>query len=64
MWRALKMFKNAHSQTKFFIFMWAIYMIALAWTTVQAYARLAYSRSDLTPPIVINIPPSDPKLNG
>jgi hypothetical protein len=61
MWRALKMFKNAHPQTKFFVFMWAIYMIAIVWTTVQAYARLAYSRSDLVSPIVINIPTSDHK---
>jgi len=59
MWRALKLFKNAHRQTKFFILMWAIYLLALAWTTVQAYARLAYSRSDLQPPIVINIPPPE-----
>jgi hypothetical protein len=61
MWRALKMFKKAHRQTKFFIFMWAIYMIALVWTTVQAYVRLAYSRGDLIPPIVIHAPPSDHK---
>ena len=27
--------------------MWAIYMIAIVWTTVQAYARArTYSRSD------------------
>jgi hypothetical protein len=61
MWRAIKILKNAHRQTKFFILVWAIYMIALAWTTIQAYARLAYSRSDLTPPTVIHIPPSDHK---
>lgn len=61
MWHMLKRFKNSHRQTKFFIFMWAIYMIAIAWTTVQAYARLSYSRSDLTPPIIITIPSSDQK---
>ncbi len=61
MWQAIKKFKNAHRQTQFFIFMWAIYLIALVWTTAQAYARLAYSRSDLTPPIVIKIPPPDHK---
>ena len=61
MWRALRMFKNAHRQTKFFIFMWALYMIAMVWTTVQAYARLAYSHSDLSSPIVITIPPPDQK---
>ena len=63
MWRTLQMFKNAHRQTKLFIFMWVIYMIALAWTTVQAYARLAYSRSDLNAPIVIKIPTND-QSNG
>jgi hypothetical protein len=41
--------------------MWAIYMAALAWTTVQAYARLAYSRSDLGSPTVIHIPAPDQK---
>lgn len=41
--------------------MWAIYMIALAWTTVQAYARLAYSRSDFKTPTVIHIPAPDQK---
>jgi hypothetical protein len=64
MWRALQMFKNAHRQTKFFIFMWALYMVAIAWTTAQAYARLAYSRNDLAPPIVIRIPTPDQKSNG
>ncbi len=59
MWRTLKMFQRAHRQTKFFIFMFAIYMIAMAWTTVQAYARLVYSRSDLDTPTFIHIPPSD-----
>jgi hypothetical protein len=61
MWQALKMFKNAHRQTKLFVLMWAIYMIALGWTTVQAYARLAYSRSDLAPPVVIKISPDQKK---
>lgn len=64
MWRTLQIFKNSHRQTKFFIFMWVIYMIAIAWTTIQAYARLAYSRSDLVPPIVIKIPAPDQKSNG
>ena len=61
MWRTIRSFKNSNRQTKFFILMWAIYMIALAWTTIQAYARLAYSRSDLKPPIVIHIPQPDQK---
>lgn len=49
----IKKFKNAHRQTQFFIIMWAIYMIALVWTTLQAYARLEYSRSGEEKPIVI-----------
>jgi len=57
--RVFKIFKKAHPQTKFFVFMWAIYMIALVWTTSQAYARLAYSRSDRVTPIVIKIPSPD-----
>ena len=54
--QAIEAFLKSNRQTKFFIFMGALYMIALAWTTIQAYARLAYSRSDLVPPIVIHIP--------
>lgn len=61
MWRTLMMFKNAHRQTKFFIFMLALYMIALLWTTAQAYARLAYSRSDISTPTIIRIPLPDQK---
>lgn len=53
MWEALRSFKNAHAQTKYFIFMLAIYMLALFWTTFQAYARLQYSRSDIVGPIFI-----------
>lgn len=53
MWRALKMFKESHPQTKLFIFTWAIYMLAIIWTTVQAYTRVEYSRSDTSRPIVI-----------
>lgn len=59
MWQSLKLFKNAHRQTKFFIFTFAIYMIAIIWTTLQAYARLEYSRSGNSKPIVIHIQPSD-----
>ena len=59
MWRMLKMFKESHPQTKFFVFTWAIYMIAIFWTTIQAYARLEYSRSDSSKPIIIHINPSD-----
>ncbi len=56
MWRAIKMFKESHPQTKFFILTWAIYMIAIIWTTIQAYARLEYSRTGTPQPIVIQIP--------
>lgn len=59
--RPIRALINSHRQTKFFILMIAIYMIALAWTTIQAYARLAYSRSDLQAPIVITIPTPDQK---
>lgn len=41
--------------------MWALYIVALAWTTVQAYARLSYSRSDFEPPTLIHIPAPDQK---
>lgn len=61
MWRAIKLFRNSHRQTKFFIFMVALYLLALAWTTVQAYARLSYSRSDSNSPIMIYIPTPDKK---
>lgn len=53
MWQAIKMFKASNKQTKYFIFTLALYMIALIWTTLQAYARLEYSRSDLSRPILI-----------
>jgi hypothetical protein len=56
MWRMLKQFKGAHPQTKFFIFNWAIYILAIIWTTVQAYARLEYSRTGVPKPIIIQIP--------
>ena len=53
MWQSLKSFKNSNYQTKLFIFTLFIYMLALVWTTFQAYARLQYSRSDLVGPIFI-----------
>ena len=59
MWRAIKMFKNAKFQTKFFIFTFALYMIALFWTTIQAYARLEYSRTEVSRPIMIQRDPSE-----
>lgn len=53
MLQAIRRFKNAKPQTKLFIFMGIMYGAAMLWTTVQAYARLAYSRSDVSSPIVI-----------
>ncbi len=53
--QAIKHFKNSNRQTKFFIFMFALYTAALVWTTVQAYARLEYSRSDEQKPIKVRI---------
>ncbi len=46
-------FINSNRQTKWFILTIAIYMIAILWTTVQAYARLEYSRSYISKPIII-----------
>lgn len=53
MWKAFKLFITAHRQTKYFIFTLLLYVVALIWTTLQAYARLEYSRSDLSKPILI-----------
>lgn len=39
--------------------MWALYMVALFWTTTQAYIRLASGRADYIEPTVIHIPSSD-----
>lgn len=61
MWNTLKVFKNSHRQTKFFVLMIAIYMVAMAWTTIQSYMRLVYSRSDVSTPIIIKIPDPDQK---
>lgn len=61
MWQSIRALIHSNRQTKYLILMVAIYTIALAWTTVQAYARLAYSRSDLQEPIIITIPTPDQK---
>lgn len=53
MWQLAKKFSLANRQTKFFILTWALYIIAIIWTTLQVYARLDYSRSDRIKPIVI-----------
>ena len=44
----LRQFMGSGRQTKYFILTILLYMIALAWTTVQAYARLEYSRTDVS----------------
>lgn len=59
MLKALGLFRKAHPQTKFFILTVAIYMLALVWTTIQAYARLEYSRSDFPKPIIIQTQPTE-----
>ena len=51
-----KKFLNARKQTKFFILMTAIYLLALVWTTIQSYARIYYGRTEIGAPIVIQIP--------
>lgn len=48
-------------QTKMFILNVCIYMGALIWTTVQAYARLEYNRSDFNKPIIIEVPKEEKK---
>lgn len=53
MWKAIQMFKASHKQTKYFIFTLVLYMVAILWTTFQAYARLEYSRSDSAKPLLI-----------
>ncbi len=53
MWQILKKFKDSHWQTKCFILTIALYLMALIWTTVQAYARLGYHRTDSAKPILI-----------
>jgi len=53
MWKAIKMLSSSNRQTKYFIFTLVLYMVAIIWTTLQAYARLEYSRSDFSKPILI-----------
>lgn len=42
----LKKFIYSNKQTKYFILMAIIYMVAIIWSTIQAYARLEYSRTE------------------
>lgn len=55
--QTLTLFKRAHWQTKCFVIVFAIYLLALGWTTIQCYARITYDR-DFTPPTIIKIPSS------
>lgn len=52
----LKSWDQAGRQTKYLILMYAIYLLAIVWTTVQAYARLSYSRTGTERPLM-----SEPK---
>lgn len=57
--KAIKSFLRTDRQTQFFIFMLVLYAAALIWTTVQAYARLEYSRSNALKPITVRIQTPD-----
>ena len=48
----LRSWDQAGRQTKYLILMYAIYLAAIAWTTVQAYARLSYSRTGTERPLM------------
>lgn len=61
MWKTIQMFKASNKQTKYFVFTLLLYMIAILWTTFQAYARLEYSRSDISKPVLIQPESYDPK---
>lgn len=60
MWRMMQQFRRAHLQTQFFVLNLAIYLIALLWTTAQAYLRLEYNGSGPVTPIFVETPPSTP----
>jgi hypothetical protein len=49
MFKWIKQYRSSSAQTKYFILTWIVYAIAIIWTTVQAYARLEYSRTSLHP---------------
>jgi hypothetical protein len=53
MLKTIKMFLSSNKQTKYFVFTLVLYMVALIWTTIQAYARLDYSRTGTSQPILI-----------
>jgi hypothetical protein len=54
-------FIKSNWQLKLFYFNVALYIGALIWTTLQAYARLEYSRSDYKKPIIIQVHEDDTK---
>jgi hypothetical protein len=43
-----KRYKNASNETKFFVFNWVIYGLALIITTIYCFGRLDYVRSYAT----------------
>jgi len=52
--QAFQKFFKSHRQTKWFILTTLIYLVAIIWTTVQAYVRLEYNRSHISRPIIIH----------
>jgi hypothetical protein len=63
MWQALKKINDANKQTKYFILMFLIYIVALAWSTLQSFARLEYSPTGESKPIVIQQPSQNEQRN-
>lgn len=51
MFKWLKEYNEASSQTKYFVLNWLVYGLALLITTVYCYARLDYVRSYRTPSV-------------
>lgn len=41
----MKQYNAANPKTKYFILTLVVYIVAILWTTVQAFARLDYSRT-------------------
>lgn len=51
MFKWLKAYNEASSQTKFFVLNWLVYGLAILITTVYCYARLDFVRSYRTPSV-------------
>lgn len=49
MFKWIKWYNEADSQTRFFILNWVVYSIALIITTLYCYGRLDYVRTYQTP---------------